>query len=167
MNSNAATVEQLRGSRGKPDLTMFESRIADRAKADMVLVAASESEVALHREMADATRQLQETEHKVWDAMTRLFDWSTAENGQHLGAATGLALGFENGTPCPSLPRSACSVWACSASRGCGGTANCVLIGTGYTQRPRPSDSTPYWRSISSIRDRTPRRGAGASARLR
>jgi hypothetical protein len=31
-------------------------------------------------------------------AMTLLFDWSTAENGQHLGAATGLALGFENGT---------------------------------------------------------------------
>jgi hypothetical protein len=76
---NIATVEQLRGSRGKPDLSMFEARIADRTKADMVLVAASESEVALRREMADATRTVQDTEHKVWDATRLLLQATRAD----------------------------------------------------------------------------------------
>jgi hypothetical protein len=67
-----ATTDQLRTSRGKVDLSLFESRIAERAKAEIELAAAVESESALLREHGLAVGDLQEAERLLRPARTRV-----------------------------------------------------------------------------------------------
>jgi hypothetical protein len=76
---NEATTEQLRSSRGKPDLSMFEGRIADRTKAELQLNAAIESERLFLAEHGQAVTRLQETEAAYEAALTALIDHASLQ----------------------------------------------------------------------------------------
>jgi hypothetical protein len=71
---NEATVEQLRSSRGRPDLSLFEGRISARLQAEMALAAAAESERTLRTELVAATTQLQEQQRLLQLATDRVLN---------------------------------------------------------------------------------------------
>jgi hypothetical protein len=73
-----ATTDRLRSSRGKVDLSLFEGRIAERAKAEIELAAAVESESALLREHGVAVTDLQESERLLRLARTRVTNLERA-----------------------------------------------------------------------------------------
>jgi hypothetical protein len=76
---NAATIEQLRGSRGKPDLHLFEGRINDRTRAEIALAAAIESERTLLREQAEAVTRLQRAEQDRHLAVDRVIGFQQSK----------------------------------------------------------------------------------------
>jgi hypothetical protein len=79
-----ATTDQLRSSRGKVDLSLFEGRIAERAKAEIELAAAVESESALLREHGLAVTDLQESERLLRLARTRVTNIKRGELHEEL-----------------------------------------------------------------------------------
>jgi hypothetical protein len=74
----------LRSSRGKVDLSLFEGRIAERAKAEIELAAAVESESALLREHGRAVGDLQEAERELRLARTRVTNIKRGELREEL-----------------------------------------------------------------------------------